>query len=81
LYVKTQEMGYDKSRSFEFAQEKEVNAFFWIEDGTGYVLSGNLGRADLLKVAETAHRQMDSLHEMKGNLKKSASSCPRIVVI
>ncbi|WP_310447701.1 anti-sigma factor [Thiobacillus sp.] len=81
LYVKTQEMGYDKSRSFEFAQEKEVNAFYWIEDGTGYVLSGNLGRADLLKVAEAAHRQMDSLHEMKVNPKKSASSCPRVVVI
>lgn len=81
LYVKTQEMGYDKSRTFEFAQEKEVNAFYWIEDGTGYVLSGNLGRTDLLKVAEAAHRQMGSLHEMKVNPKKSASSRPRVVVI
>jgi anti-sigma factor RsiW len=81
LYVKTQEMGYDKSRSFEFAQEQEVNAFYWIEDGTGYVLSGNLGRADLLKVAEAAHRQMDSLHEVQVSPKKSASSRPRVVVI
>jgi anti-sigma factor RsiW len=81
LYVKTQEMGYDKSRSFEFAQEKEVNAFYWIEDGTGYVLSGNLGRADLLKVAEAAHRQMDSLHEVQVSPKKSASSRPRVVAI
>jgi len=82
LYIKTQEMGYDKSRSFEFAQEKEVNAFYWIEDGTGYVLSGNLGRADLLKVAEAAHRQMDAVHEVQGNPKKSAStSRPRVVAI
>jgi anti-sigma factor RsiW len=81
LYVKTQEMGYDKSRSFKFAQEQEVNAFYWIEDGTGYVVSGNLGRADLLKVAESAHRQLDSLQEMKVNPKKSASGRPRVVVI
>jgi anti-sigma factor RsiW len=81
LYVKTQEMGYDKSRSFEFAQEREINAFYWIEGGTGYVLSGNLGRADLWKVADEAQRQMSSPHEAKGNPKKSASSSPRGVAI
>ncbi|MBW8330021.1 MAG: anti-sigma factor [Thiobacillus sp.] len=81
LYVKTQEMGYDKSRSFEFAQEREVNAFYWIDDGTGYVLSGNLGRADLLKVAEAAHQQLNAPHETRSKPKKSASRLHRVVTI
>lgn len=81
LYVKTQEMGHDKSKSFTFAQEKEINAFYWIEQGTGYVLSGNLDRADLLKVAEAAHRQLDAPGEAKGSPQKSATSRPRVVAI
>lgn len=58
LYVKTQESGYDQSVAFRFAREDEVNAFYWIENGTGYVLSGNLGRADLLRVAEAVYAQL-----------------------
>jgi anti-sigma factor RsiW len=81
LYVKTQEMGYDKSRSFEFAQEREVNAFYWIDDGTGYVLSANLGRADLLKVAQAAQQQLNVPHETRGNQKKSAAGPHRVLTI
>ncbi len=81
LYVKTQEMGYDKSKSFMFAQEKEINAFYWIEEGTGYVLSGNLGRADLLKVAEAAYRELDAPREAKSGPKKSAAGRPHVVTL
>ncbi|MBU4500619.1 MAG: anti-sigma factor [Gammaproteobacteria bacterium] len=81
LYVKTQEMGHDKSKSFAFAQEKEVNAFYWIDGGTGYVLSGNLGRRDLFKVAEVAYQQLNAPHEMMGNPKQSASGRPHFVTI
>jgi anti-sigma factor RsiW len=81
LYVKTQEMGYDKSKSFAFAQEKEVNAFYWIDGGTGYVLSGNLGRRDLFKVAEVAYQQLNTPHETRANPKKSASKRSHVTVI
>lgn len=60
LYIKTQEMGYDQSAAFRFAQEDEVNSFYWIENGTGYVLSGNLDRADLLKVAVAVYTQLNT---------------------
>ena len=81
LYVKTQEMGYDKSAAFKFAQEKEVNAFYWIDSGTGYVLSGNLGRSDLFKVAEAAYQQLNAPGEVLSDPKKSASKRPHLTVI
>lgn len=76
LYVKTQEMKYDQSAAFEFSQVNEVNAFYWIENGTGYVLSGNLERSDLLKAAEASHQQLNAPDGIlrDSNTKKSAST-------
>lgn len=60
LYIKTQEMGYEQNAAFQFAQEDEVNSFYWIGNGTGYVLSGNMDRADLLKVAVAVYTQLNT---------------------
>jgi anti-sigma factor RsiW len=73
LYVKTQEMGHDQSAAFRFAREKDVNAFYWIDSGTGYVLSGNLDRSDLFKAAEATYRQLGAPDKWIGNSRKSAS--------
>lgn len=73
LYIKTQEMGYDQSAAFRFAREKDVNAFYRIDSGTGYVLSGNLDRSDLFKAAEATYRQLGAPDEWTGNARKSAS--------
>lgn len=81
LYVKTQEMRHDKSASFEFAQEKEVNAFYWIDDGTGFVLSGNLARADLLKAAVAAHEQMNAPVGYSRSTRKSAATYPLVTLL
>lgn len=67
LYVKTQESGYDQSAAFRFAQDNDVKAFYWISNGTGYVLSGNLDRPDLLKLAEAVHRQLNAAAAVPGH--------------
>ncbi|MEW5769585.1 MAG: anti-sigma factor [Pseudomonadota bacterium] len=60
LYIKTQESGHDQSAAFRFAQEDDVNAFYWIENGTGFVLSGNVDRNDLFKVAKVVYAQLNA---------------------
>jgi anti-sigma factor RsiW len=81
LYIKTQEMGHDQSAAFRFAQEKEVNAFYWIDNGTGYVLSGNLGRSDLFKAAEVTRQQLSAPDKLLGNSRKSAGARQRAIFI
>jgi anti-sigma factor RsiW len=60
LYIKTQESGHDQSTAFQFAQEGEVSAFYWIDNGTGYVLSGEVDRSMLLKVAVSVYGQLNA---------------------
>lgn len=59
LYVKTQESGRDSSTAFRFAEEDGVSAFYWIDNGTGYVLSGNVDRQALLRAAEAVYGQLN----------------------
>jgi anti-sigma factor RsiW len=68
LYVKTQESGHDQSIPFRFAQEGEVNAYYWVENGTGYVLSSNLDRNDLIKVAEAVYAQINTPRPSPGQV-------------
>ncbi len=66
LYIKTQEMGYDQSAAFKFAQEGDVKAFYWINGGTGFVLSGILDRPDLLRVARAIYQQLNTSDVVPG---------------
>jgi anti-sigma factor RsiW len=49
--------GPREESAFRFARHGDVSAFYWVEDGFGYVVSGALDRERLLAVAETAYRQ------------------------
>ena len=40
------------------ADEGTVPAFYWVDQGFGYALSGKLERAQLLKLAEVVYRQL-----------------------
>lgn len=73
LYVKTQELGFDQSAPFKYAEEGEVKAFYWINNGTGYVLSGNLDRPDLLKVAKVVYQQLNMPDTTQGKHETPAS--------
>lgn len=56
LYV-TREAAGDKS-AFRFSREGEVNVFYWIDEQFGYALSGDIERAELLRVSEEVYRQL-----------------------
>lgn len=66
LYIKTQERGRDQSTAFRFTREDGVASFYWIDAGTGYVLSGNLERAELLRLAELVYGQLNAPEPARG---------------
>jgi anti-sigma factor RsiW len=58
LYVRTNP---DDSRetAFRFAQENNIGVFYWLDRKLGYALSGEVEKAELLRVATTVYRQMN----------------------
>jgi len=46
--------------AFRFAQEGKVGVFYWIDGTLGYALSGELPREQLLSLAETVYRELNS---------------------
>ena len=59
LYVRTR--GPDqRETAFRYSQEGSVRVFYWIDRGFGYaVSSADLGKEDLLKIANAAHAQLN----------------------
>lgn len=45
--------------SFRFTQEQGVSVFYWLDGRMGYALSGEVERAELLRVADAVYRQLD----------------------
>lgn len=43
--------------AFRYAERGDVGAFYWVEDGFGYAVSGPADRQKLLHVAEAVYRQ------------------------
>ena len=58
LYVK-REPKNDPATAFRFAQEDGVSVFYWVDRGFGYALSGELPKAELLRVAEVVYKQLN----------------------
>ena len=58
LYVK-REAKNDPATAFRFAQENGVGVFYWVDRDFGYALSGELPKAELLRVAETVYKQLN----------------------
>lgn len=56
LYVRSGEGGGDTS--FRFMGEGNAVAFYWVEDGFGYALTGETGREALLPVARAVYEQL-----------------------
>ena len=51
----------DESRetAFRFAQERGVGVFYWLDRKLGYALSGEVEKAELLRVATAVYRQLN----------------------
>lgn len=58
LYVRTNP---DSARetAFRFAQENNVGVFYWLDRKLGYALSGEVEKAELLRVATAVYRQLN----------------------
>ncbi|MFC5301488.1 anti-sigma factor family protein [Azospira restricta] len=57
LYVNSD--GDNRDTAFRYAQEGKVGVFYWLDGRLGYALSGELPRAELLAIAESAYRQLN----------------------
>lgn len=48
----------DGQTAFQFRQQGKVATFYWVDNGTGYALSGELGREALLEVSRAVYSQL-----------------------
>jgi anti-sigma factor RsiW len=58
LYVNTQR-GESRETAFRFSQEERVSVFYWIDGKFGYALSGEIGREQLLGIANVVYQQLN----------------------
>ena len=49
----------NRETAFQFAQERGVGVFYWVDRQLGYALSGEIEKAELLRVATAVHRQLN----------------------
>ena len=57
LQVRKQTAGPGEA-AFRYAIENGVGVFYWIDDASGYAISGNVDRAQLLKIAHVVYGQL-----------------------
>jgi anti-sigma factor RsiW len=58
LYIRTNP-DPNRETAFQFAQERSVGVFYWLDRRLGYALSGEVERAELLRAATAVHRQLN----------------------
>lgn len=58
LYVRT-DAASNRETAFRFSQEGKVGVFYWLDGKLGYALSGELAKADLMRVANSVYRQIN----------------------
>lgn len=58
LYVRSG-AGDNRETAFRYTQERGVSVFYWIDDKFGYALSGEIDKAELLRVAKVVYQQLN----------------------
>ena len=58
LYIKT-DAGADRETAFRFSQEGSVGVFYWIDRQLSYALSGEIGKTELLRVADAVYQKLN----------------------
>jgi anti-sigma factor RsiW len=58
LYV-SKTRGEPRDTAFRFSQEDRVSVFYWVDGNFGYALSGEIGREQLLKIADVVYKQLN----------------------
>jgi anti-sigma factor RsiW len=57
LQVRKQSSGPEET-AFRYAVENGVGVFYWVDESCGYAISGNVDRAQLLKIAQVVYGQL-----------------------
>lgn len=58
LYISGKMAGKGEA-AFRYAQEGKVGVFYWVDEDLGYALSGEIGKADLLRVATAVYQEIN----------------------
>ena len=58
LYVRSGS-GENKETAFRYAQERGISVFYWLDGKFGYALSGEIDKAELLRVAKVVYQQLN----------------------
>jgi len=58
LYISNKMAGKGEA-AFRFAQEGKIGVFYWVDEDLGYALSGEIAKADLLKVANSVYGELN----------------------
>ena len=58
LYVRSAAIE-NQETAFRFAQERGVSVFYWLDRRFGYALSGEVDKAELLRVARAVYQQLN----------------------
>lgn len=58
LYIKT-DAGTNRETAFHFSQEGSVGVFYWIDRQLSYALSGEVGKPELLRVADAVYQKLN----------------------
>lgn len=58
LYVST-EQSNNRDTGFQFAEEGQVNVFYWIDGKFGYALSASIGKRELSRIATAVYEQLE----------------------
>ena len=58
LYVRT-DTKTERETAFRFAQEGNVNVFYWIDHRLSYALSGELRKDELLRIANVVYEKLN----------------------
>lgn len=60
LYVRSGAGNNSSETAFRFAQERGVSVFYWLDGKFGYALSGEIDKAELLRIAKVVYQQLNS---------------------
>ncbi len=58
LYI-SKVRGEPRDTAFRYSQEDRVSVFYWVDGNYGYALSGEIARAQLLKLADVVYKQLN----------------------
>lgn len=58
LYVRT-DAAQSRETAFRYAVERGVGVFYWVDGRSGYALSGEIEKPELLRVAKLAYQQLN----------------------